>query len=55
MTDVVILEFGATRTSVHTAEGYTHSTWFVAKSQASLEKALDALVESQGSLTPEEG
>lgn len=54
LADGVILEFGATRTSVHTPEGYSHSTWFVAKSQASLEKALDTLVESQGKLTPEE-
>lgn len=54
LADGVILEFGATHTSVHTADGYTHSTWFVAKSQAGLEKALDALGESQGKLTPEE-
>ena len=51
LADGVILEFGADRTSVHTADGYTHSTWFTAKSLANLEKALDTLVESETKLT----
>jgi hypothetical protein len=52
--DGVILEFGADRTTVHTPDGYSHSTWFAAKSLANLEKALDTLVESESKLTPEE-
>jgi hypothetical protein len=54
LADGVITEFGADRTSVHTPDGYTHSTWFSAKSLANLEKALDTLVESDDKLTPEE-
>ena len=49
-----ITEFGADRTTVHSPDGYTHSTWFSARSLADLEKALDALVESESKLTPEE-
>jgi hypothetical protein len=52
--DGTLLEFGANRTTVHTPDGFTHSTWFAARSVASLEKALDALAESQSKLTPEE-
>jgi hypothetical protein len=54
LADGVIVEFGADRQSVHTPDGYTHSTWFSAKSLANLEKALDTLVESESKLTPEE-
>lgn len=54
LADGVIIEFGADRTSVHTPDGYTHSTWFCARSQANLEKALATLVESESKLTPEE-
>jgi hypothetical protein len=50
----VIIEFGADRTSVHTPDGYTHSSWFSARSLANLEKALDTLIESENKLTPEE-
>ena len=52
--DGVILEFGADRTTVHSPDGYTHSSWFCAKSLANLEKALDTLVESESKLAPEE-
>lgn len=52
--DGVITEFGADRTSVHSPDGYTHSTWFCAKSLANLEKALDTLIESESKLAPEE-
>jgi hypothetical protein len=54
LADGVIVEFGADRTSIHTPDGYTHSTWFSARSLASLEKALETLVESEAKLTPEE-
>jgi len=54
LADGVIIEFGADRTTVHTPDGFTHSTWFCAKSLANLEKALDTLVESESKLTPEE-
>ena len=54
LADGVIIEFGADRTTVHSPDGYTHSTWFCARSLANLEKALDALVESESKLTPEE-
>jgi hypothetical protein len=54
LADGVILEYGADRTTVHSPDGYTHSTWFASKSLAGLEKALDALVESETKLTPEE-
>ena len=54
LADGVITEYGADRTTVHSPEGYTHSTWFAAKSPAGLEKALDALVASEDKLTPEE-
>jgi hypothetical protein len=54
LADGVITEFGADRTTVHTPDGYTHSTWFSAKSMADLEKALDTIVASEDKLTPEE-
>lgn len=54
LADGVIIEFGADSNSVHTPDGYTHSTWFCARSLANLEKALDTLVQSAGKLTPEE-
>jgi hypothetical protein len=54
LADGVIVEFGADRNTVHSPDGYTHSTWFCAKSLANLEKALDALVASESKLTPEE-
>ena len=54
LADGVITEFGADRTTVHTPDGYTHSNWFCSTSLANLEKALDALVESERKLTPEE-
>jgi competence protein ComGC len=54
LADGTITEFGADRTTVHTPDGYTHSTWFCSKSLAGLEKALDAIVESEGKLLPEE-
>jgi hypothetical protein len=54
LADGVIIEFGADSASVHTPDGYTHSTWFCARSLANLEKALDTLVESAAKLTPEE-
>lgn len=50
----VITEFGADRNTLHTPDGYTHSTWFCATSFANLEKALDTLVESESKLSPEE-
>ena len=53
LADGVIIEFGADRNTVHSPDGFTHSTWFTAKSLAGLEKALDALVESESKLTPE--
>ena len=54
LADGTITEFGADRTTVHSPDGYTHSTWFCARSLAGLEKALDALVESESKLLPEE-
>ena len=54
LADGVIVEFGADRNTVHSPDGYTHSTWFSARSLASLEKALDTLVASASKLTPEE-
>ncbi|HVR71886.1 MAG TPA: hypothetical protein VMT87_13675 [Vicinamibacteria bacterium] len=54
LADGVITEFGADRTTTHTPDGYTHSTWFSARSLASLEKALETLIESDNKLTPEE-
>jgi hypothetical protein len=54
MADGVILEFGADTTTVHSPDGYTHSTWFCAGSLANLEKALDTLVAAGSKLTPEE-
>jgi hypothetical protein len=54
LADGVIIEFGADRNSVHSPDGYTHSTWFCARSLANLEKALDTLVESGSKLSPEE-
>jgi len=54
LADGTIIEFGADRTTVHTPDGYTHSTWFCARSLGNLEKALDALVASESKLSPEE-
>jgi hypothetical protein len=54
LADGTITEFGADRTTVHTPDGYTHSTWFCATSLAGLEKALDAIVDSESKLLPEE-
>ena len=52
LADGTITEFGADRTTVHSPDGYTHSTWFCARSLSGLEKALDALVESESKLLP---
>lgn len=52
LADGVITEFGADRTTVHSPDGYTHSTWFCSRTLAGLEKALDALVASESKLTP---
>jgi hypothetical protein len=54
LADGVITEFGYDRNSVHAPEGYTHSSWFCATSQANLEKALDTIVAAGDALTPEE-
>jgi hypothetical protein len=54
LADGVIAEFGADRNTLHSPDGYTHSTWFCSTSLANLEKALDTLVASESKLTPEE-
>jgi competence protein ComGC len=54
LADGVITEFGFDRNSVHSPDGYTHSSWFCAKSQADLEKALDAIVATEDKLTPDQ-
>lgn len=54
LADGVITEFGADRATLHTPDGYTHSTWFCSTSLANLERALDTLVASGSKLTPEE-
>jgi hypothetical protein len=41
----VITEWGITARSVHTEDGYTHSTWWSAKDRASLQRVLDAFNE----------
>ena len=40
--DGTIIEWGLDASSLHRAEGYTHSTWFSATSLAGLERVLDA-------------
>jgi hypothetical protein len=50
----VITEFAFDRNGVHSPDGFTHSSWFCALSQANLEKALDAIVAAGEKLTPEE-
>jgi hypothetical protein len=54
LADGVITEFGYDRSSVHGPDGYTHSSWFCALSQANLEKALDTIVAADDKLTPEQ-
>ena len=54
LADGVITEFGYDRNSVHSPDGYTHSSWFCAGSQANLEKALDTIVAADDKLTPEQ-
>ena len=40
--DGTIIEWGLDASSLHRADGYTHSTWFSATSLAGLERVLDA-------------
>ena len=44
LADGVITEYGVVSAAVHTADGYTHTTWFSSKTIAGLEKALAAIV-----------
>lgn len=44
LADGTITEYGLASAATHTADGYTHSTWFSSKSIADLEKALAAIV-----------
>lgn len=50
----VITEWGADSVTIHSVDGYSHSTWFAATSLASLERALEALQEADKKLSPEE-
>jgi len=52
--DGVITEFGSDRTTIHTADSFSHSTWWSARSQAAVEQALEALVATEAKLSPEE-
>lgn len=42
------------RTTIHTPDSFSHSTWWSAKSQAAVEQALEALVAAEAKLSPEE-
>ncbi len=54
LADGVITEFGVDRSTLHSPDGYTHSTWFCSRSLAGLEKALDTLVQSESKLPADE-
>lgn len=44
LADGVITEYGLGSAAVHTADGYTHSTWFSSRTIAGLEQCLAAIV-----------
>lgn len=50
LADGVITEYGVASATVHTAEGYTHTTWFSSRTLADLEKGLAALVAADAKL-----
>ena len=44
LADGVITEYGLVSASLHTPDGYTHSTWYSSRTIAGLEKALAAIL-----------
>ena len=50
LADGVITEYGVVSAAVHTAEGYTHSTWYSSRTIAGLEKALAAILAANDKL-----
>ena len=52
LADGVITEYGLVSAVVHTADGYTHSTWFCSRTIAGVEKALAAIVEADTKRAP---
>ncbi len=50
LADGVITEYGAVSNVVHTPDGFTHATWYSARTVANLEKALAAIVATRGKL-----
>jgi hypothetical protein len=50
LADGVITEYGIVRNAVHTADGFTHSTWYASKTLAGLEQTLAALVSAAAKL-----
>jgi hypothetical protein len=50
LADGVITEYGVASATIHTPDGYTHTTWYSSKTIAGLEKALAALLEADKKL-----
>lgn len=48
LADGVILEFGFDSEGLHNPNGYSHATWFTARSLGNLEKVLEAYEQSMG-------
>ena len=54
LADGVLTEYGVASATIHTPEGYTHTTWYSSKTIAGVEKALAAILEADKKLPPAE-
>jgi hypothetical protein len=52
LADGVLTEYGVASATIHTPDGYTHTTWYSSKTIAGLEKALTAILEADKKLPP---
>jgi hypothetical protein len=52
LADGVITEYGLVSATIHTADGYTHATWYSSRTIAGLEKALAAILAADKKLPP---
>ncbi len=54
MAEGVIVEYGFGRNTVHSADGFTHVTWYVSRTLAGVEKALAAVVAADAKMSAAE-
>ena len=52
LADGVLTEYGVASATIHTPDGYTHTTWYSSKTIAGLEKALAAILDADKKLSP---